>query len=107
MQATALRQLDEHEIDSVSGGNPLTAIGAPALLGAIGGGLAYSYESAISGAGFDWSVFSGAVLQGAISGAIAGAGALAFTLPGGFVAGVTAEGTVAIINMTDPYLSLD
>jgi hypothetical protein len=61
---------------------------------------------AISGTTFDWSLFSGAVLQGAVTGFLGGVGSVAFTLPGGFVAGVTAEATAAVVTVTNPYESL-
>jgi hypothetical protein len=104
MQTAYLRELDTREVEELSGGNSL-AIGT--IGGAFVGGAVYSYDVAISNASFDWSTFTGAILQGAVTGFLVGLGGLAFSVPGGTVAGVSAEGLAAVINMTDPYKSLE
>jgi len=102
----AMRELDAAEIEEISGGNYLVTVGGITLVGGVVGGLSYSYDVAISGATFDWTAFTASTLQGAFTGFLAGVGGIAFTLPGGFVAGVTAESTAAVVTITDPASSL-
>jgi hypothetical protein len=108
MQATttAMRELDANEIEQISGGNYIVTIGLSTFTGALIGGISYSYDTAISGATFDWTAFTADTLQGAVTGFLVGAGGIAYTLPGGVVAGVTAESTAAVITVTDPADSL-
>ena len=102
----SMRELDAAEIDEISGGNYIVTIGGTTLIGGVVGGLSYSYDVAISGTTFDWTAFTASTLQGAFTGFLAGVGGIAFTLPGGFVAGVTAESTAAVVTITDPASSL-
>lgn len=107
-EMTTMRELDRREVEQLSGGNPIVAgLAIGTLSGGIVGGLAYGYDSAMSGADFSWSLFSGAVAQGAITGFLITGGGYLFAVPGGVVAGVVAEGTAAVITMTDPYKSLE
>jgi len=105
-ESTSLRELDAHEIEQISGGNYVITIGLSTFTGALIGGISYSYDTAVSGATFDWTAFSADTLQGAVTGFLVGVGGIAYTLPGGVVAGVTAEGTAAVVTVTDPADSL-
>ncbi|NJN51661.1 MAG: class IIb bacteriocin, lactobin A/cerein 7B family [Gammaproteobacteria bacterium] len=101
-----MRELTDREVAEVSGGvAPLVPIGLGAGLGALGMGFNYSLENALSGS-FTWTGFTGSVLQGAITGALMGGGGVLFAVPGGVVAGVSANGLAAVITATDPAQSL-
>jgi hypothetical protein len=106
MNTTTMRELDRSEIDQLSGGY-LPAIGISTATGALVGGLSYGYDLALSGGSFDGSLFVGSVLQGAVTGFLVGVGGVMFTVPGGTVAGVSAEGLATVITITDPSDSLE
>jgi len=99
-----LRELEPHEIEALSGGVVGIAIGAG--VGAVGGALVYSYGVAVNGQTFTWTGLAAETLQGGIIGALGGAGGFLFTVEGGVVAGVTAEGLATVIKVTDPAQSL-
>jgi hypothetical protein len=102
MQTTPLRELEPAEIEQLSGGNPLATIGGGTIIGAISGGATYSYNIAVSGGTFDGGAFTASILQGATIGFLGTLGGVMFTVPGGMVAGVSAEGLATVITATNP-----
>ena len=105
-RSTAMRELEQHEVETLSGGNPVAGIAIGAGLGALGGAIGYGYGLTVNGGEFSWSGLAGETIQGAIVGGLAGAGGFLFTVNGGVVAGVTAEGVATVIKTTDPAASL-
>jgi len=105
-QSTTMRELEQHEVEALSGGNPAVTIAVGAGLGALGGALGYGYNITVNGSEFSWNGLAGETIQGAIVGGLAGAGGFLFTVNGGVVAGVSAEGLATVIKTTDPAASL-